>query len=975
MYVVKADSYSPMSGILRYTLPVASRVHVQAGSAILNATTGRSEGPVMKTIVDRAPRAAGAVVEQWNGFDESGTIHVPDLRNFVVGIAATPLPENTIITVGNRKITFLEWAENRTGNSLVTRPSVDPVHHGGLLALNGLSGLTASGNASKDAINVRAGTIGANITWHASTIPYLLTGTVSVNGTANPALTIEAGVTVQLAPQVAIEINNGSPGSLRAIGTATAPITFTSTGSTNQGSWLYILLAGAGTTASQISYATIEYGAYSPYQRGALHVMNSSPSLDHITFRSNQVAGLVADSGTFAVSSSTFIGNGAGIIARGTATIDGRLNFWSSTDGPSGSGYGTGQSVSAAVKFEPWLKAAPTATQFFVSTSVVNRTFSPTVPTTSEVSFATSITGAWSATIYDAAHVSLRTFAGSGLTGTIVWDGTNASGSTQSDGTYTYELSSTTAANEVTATAMGRVMIVGAFNAWMTAPVAPAFFSPNGDGVQDTAMIGSTSTFDDTTWTVVVKNLAGTTVRSSTAIGRILAYEWDGRDNAGVLQADGLYTYDITASEGASVLTGSAFSTIDNTVPTAELTGPATTVSNIYASGNGGLAVAGSATDANLASWTLDYGLGASPSTWTVLQTGAAPVAASQLGTWSTAGLGNGLYSVRLQVRDQAGNLRTTTRQSSIANFSMTTQSVHQLNATLGETIVYSTTVPFAVTETLLLKNQAGQVVRTLVNAARNAGTFTDTWDGRNDSGALVPDGAYFVVANVDDGTHTFAFDLSNQYLEGWDYNYPSRSDTFDPYNNQPMSLTYTFPQPGRVNIIFTNKTEAGPCGPSDYCLKHDEYQAAGTYTVNWYGTDDAGALRSDLTNVSVTSFRTGFAQNAVVVYGSKPSIAGLSVSPAVFAPAFAPQTIAFDLTTFQSASATVQLSFRNIASGSTLRTITLADQAPGHVIVTWDGRADNGMWVAAGDYLVTLAITDPIGNAVLTPFPTTVKY
>jgi len=134
MYTVKADAYSPLTGILRYTLPVASRVHIQSGSAVRNAD-GAMEGPVLKTLVDRAPRAAGAVVEQWNGFDESGIVHVPDLPNFVVAIAATPLPENSIITVGNRKATFIELAASRKGSSLLpVRTSHE--HHVGLTVLD-----------------------------------------------------------------------------------------------------------------------------------------------------------------------------------------------------------------------------------------------------------------------------------------------------------------------------------------------------------------------------------------------------------------------------------------------------------------------------------------------------------------------------------------------------------------------------------------------------------------------------------------------------------------------------------------------------------------------------------------------------------------------------------------------------------------------------------------------------------------------
>ncbi|HVS31100.1 MAG TPA: hypothetical protein VMS98_06570 [Thermoanaerobaculia bacterium] len=114
---IRLDAYSPKTGILRYTLPFAARVHIQAG--IKDAQSADpTAGAVMKTLVNRAPRPSGAVIEYWTGMDESGTISVPALPHFVVAIAVTPLPENAVITYGNRTITFLDAALQRTGRPL-----------------------------------------------------------------------------------------------------------------------------------------------------------------------------------------------------------------------------------------------------------------------------------------------------------------------------------------------------------------------------------------------------------------------------------------------------------------------------------------------------------------------------------------------------------------------------------------------------------------------------------------------------------------------------------------------------------------------------------------------------------------------------------------------------------------------------------------------------------------------------------------
>lgn len=178
MLDVRIEMYDRSNGVLRYILPVASRVHIQAGSAKPSAK-GSPEGPVLKTIVNRAPRVEGSVIEHWPGFDESGTIYVPNLSNFVMGIAATPLPQNSVITVGNSSTTFLQWARTRTGKSLlVSRPAGH--HHQGLGALDDvaptltLKPLNASWSADSKTWTALASTLRIGIGVTGPTAEYFL---------------------------------------------------------------------------------------------------------------------------------------------------------------------------------------------------------------------------------------------------------------------------------------------------------------------------------------------------------------------------------------------------------------------------------------------------------------------------------------------------------------------------------------------------------------------------------------------------------------------------------------------------------------------------------------------------------------------------------------------------------------------------------------------------------------------------------
>jgi hypothetical protein len=79
------------------------------------------------------------VAEHWDGFDESGTIYVPDFTDFVVAIAVTPLPENSVITYGNRERRFVDTIATRTGKSEIIAPASPHAHHRGLQTLDDLS--------------------------------------------------------------------------------------------------------------------------------------------------------------------------------------------------------------------------------------------------------------------------------------------------------------------------------------------------------------------------------------------------------------------------------------------------------------------------------------------------------------------------------------------------------------------------------------------------------------------------------------------------------------------------------------------------------------------------------------------------------------------------------------------------------------------------------------------------------------------
>ena len=238
------------------------------------------------------------------------------------------------------------------------------------------------------------------------------------------------------------------------------------------------------------------------------------------------------------------------------------------------------------------------------------------------------------------------------------------------------------------------------------------------------------------------------------------------------MQPDGVYTLLVTATDGTAQATASVTVTLDNTLPAVSITAPtnAQVLSNVYTNGVTDVSVIGSTSDTNFNNWTLDYGAGASPSSYTALGNGTAVVSNASFAIWHTAPpFANGLYTLRLQAWDKAGNHSTLYVRPTVGNFSVTTNAL-QLSAPASNTVTYTSIVPFTLTETLTLKNAAGTVVRTLVNAvSRPATTYNDVWNGKTAS-AFLADGPYFYFATVTDGTHNFTWDLTNQYLQRLDH-------------------------------------------------------------------------------------------------------------------------------------------------------------------------------------------------------------
>ena len=89
---------------LEYQLPETGRVSLRAGLV---------DGPVLAVPVDWEPRVKGLRREKWDGMDQEKLISVREHPRYQIRATYYTLPDNTIITSGNSKLSYLQYKQTQ----------------------------------------------------------------------------------------------------------------------------------------------------------------------------------------------------------------------------------------------------------------------------------------------------------------------------------------------------------------------------------------------------------------------------------------------------------------------------------------------------------------------------------------------------------------------------------------------------------------------------------------------------------------------------------------------------------------------------------------------------------------------------------------------------------------------------------------------------------------------------------------------
>jgi hypothetical protein len=205
------------------------------------------------------------------------------------------------------------------------------------------------------------------------------------------------------------------------------------------------------------------------------------------------------------------------------------------------------------------------------------------------------------------------------------------------------------------------------FDPWLGAPPTPefamAFLEPSTRAFPPGT---SNARFDlelpaIARWVLRILAPDGSEARRFEGTGRGATVTWSGRSTDGAALADGAYRFRLEATEESSGLVAAPLvgrMSLDGSLPVAGLTAPAGVV---RARAGDELPVEGSAGGPGFQSYLLEAGAGDFPASWIAVDRGVLPVAAGRLGSFTTALLPPGRYTLRLSVTGAAGRVAVST--------------------------------------------------------------------------------------------------------------------------------------------------------------------------------------------------------------------------------------------------------------------------------------------------------------------------
>ena len=482
--------------------------------------------------------------------------------------------------------------------------------------------------------------------------------------------------------------------------------------------------------------------------------------------------------------------------------------------------------------------------------------------------------------------------AGVEVPATLRWDGALDSGAVAADGRYFFVLSAADDNGNRASSPSYEVVVDNTPPAIAVKPPADPtrILSPDGDGNKDTILIDQSGSVEDR-WTASVLDASGAKVRTYDVAALAPApFAWDGKDDAGKVVADGVYRYEIAATDRAL---NSAKASLDNLIVNTERPTVSLLIEDAFFSPNGdgvkdtlGLSPGVPVRD-GIVSWTIAVQDKAGAVRRTIAGGPAAPARLAFDGkTDAGATLAEGSYRAQLTVTYRNGFVSTNLSPAFTVDLTPPAAAVRP------EYPVFSPNGDGKLDEMALTQEASDEVAwkgeLSSVDAALVVKTFrfagvpaaSIRWDGRDDSGRLAPDGDYsYRLVATDRAGNSGASQPARFALSTADTPLLLTADllTFSPNGDGAKDVLTLAPQVKVTEGIASWSVEIVDAAGTTV----RGFQGTGTVpkTIAWNGTDAKGARVSDGV----------YAARAVVRYamGNEPTAASPrfivdTVAPAV---------------------------------------------------------------------------------------------
>jgi Tol biopolymer transport system component/flagellar hook assembly protein FlgD len=428
--------------------------------------------------------------------------------------------------------------------------------------------------------------------------------------------------------------------------------------------------------------------------------------------------------------------------------------------------------------------------------------------------------------------------------------------------------------------------------------------------------------------------------------------------------------------------------TVDRTLPTAEITYPKDSLMICpikQTIGNKqwyGIPVEGVADDdTDVKRYELYYGKGKDPALWSPASTTnwqseqsyivGYGIKKGQIGFWNVTGLKGEEFSLRLKVFDVAGNMSCAETSFSIdttaeITYLGTDKPIFSPN---GDGVMDELNINYRIDEYTVIDVQVYRVnkkpdgfytlasspIRTIVSGFQHlGGTGEVIWDGRDDSGSIVPDGKYGVAVSVVDSCGNAA--------QKW---------VLVEVDNTPPEVVISYPQPGQAlgNIVEIKGT-ANDRNLSIFTLEIGEGDVPDTWSLI---TSDKKPVKDRILavwNISELNGTWTLRLNASDKVGNQSEtrvtidlgiredlIKDLRAKPSLFSPngdgMLDTTSIIYELT--DASDILIEISD---LTGTTRRQYKTTSSSAGVYTYIWDGLDDQGSLVPDGSYTVKLIAT-----------------